>query len=115
MSEQNERIRQHPEERFHPPQLQLDLGEIAAKLLAEPLPETRNHRQETLYRHGPLTVALFVFDRGASMPQHVAEGVVTVQVLQGRLKMSAEGQIHDPGGGFASGLSARRAARRSCG
>lgn len=95
MNEQNERMRQHPEERFHPPQLKIDLGEVASTLLAEPLSETRNHRQETLYRHGRLTVALFLFDRGASMPQHVAEGVVTVQVLQGRLKMTSEGQVHD--------------------
>lgn len=95
MSEQNERMRQHPRDRFHPPQLHIDLEKIAATLLAEPLPANRNHRQETLYRHGPLTVALFLFDRGAAMPQHVAEGVVTVQVLQGRLKMSAEGQTHD--------------------
>jgi quercetin dioxygenase-like cupin family protein len=40
-------------------------------------------------------VALFLFDQGAHMPQHVAEGVVTVHVLEGRLKMSAEGQSHE--------------------
>jgi len=95
MSEHNERMRQHPEDRFRPPQLQIDLDKVAATLLAEPFNENRNHRQETLYRHGPLTVALFLFDQGAVLPQHVAEGVVTVQVLQGRLKMTAEGQTHD--------------------
>jgi quercetin dioxygenase-like cupin family protein len=95
MSEQNERIRQHPDERFHPPQLQIDLEKVAAALLSEPLPENRNHRQETLYRHGLVTVALFLFDRGATLPQHAAGGVVTVQVLQGRLKMIAEGKTHD--------------------
>jgi quercetin dioxygenase-like cupin family protein len=41
-----------------------------------------------------MTVAMFVFDKGAKMPQHVAEGVVMVQVLHGRLRMSAEGQEH---------------------
>ena len=95
MSEPNERMRQHPEERFHPPQLQIDLEKVAATLLAEPLPANRKHRQETLYRRHPITVALFLFEQGASLPQHVAEGVVTVQVLQGRLKMIAEGQTHD--------------------
>lgn len=95
MSEQSDRLRQHPELRFHPPQHQIDLGEAAAKLLAESLPEHRTHRQETLYRHGPLTVALFVFDGGAYMQPHSAKGVVTVQVLQGRLKMTAEGRVHE--------------------
>ena len=94
MSEPTDRLRQHPEARFHPPQHQIDLCEAAARLLAEPLSERRNHRQETLYRHGPLTVALFLFDRGAYMPAHAAKGVVTVQVLEGRLKMTAEGKVH---------------------
>jgi quercetin dioxygenase-like cupin family protein len=95
MSEQNQRLRPHPEVRFHPPQIQFDIERVAAKLLAEPLPANRLHRQETLYRHGSLTLALFLFEQGASLPQHTADGVVTVQVLQGRLKMSAEGKDHD--------------------
>ena len=95
MSEQNSRLRQHPEERFDPPQLQINLQEFAARLRDERPPEIGKHRQETLYRYGPMTIALFLFDQGASMSQHKAEGVVTVQVLQGRLKMTAEGQTHD--------------------
>jgi quercetin dioxygenase-like cupin family protein len=95
MSEQNERLRQHPQERFRPPLLHIDLDKVAATLLAEPLPANRHHRQETLYRRHPITVALFLFEAGAELPAHLAEGVVTVQVLQGRLKMTAEGQTHD--------------------
>ena len=95
-TEQPDRRRQHPTERFEPTQHAIDLGEAAAQLLAEAPPSGgRTQRQKTLYRHGPVTVALFLFDGGDHMPQHVAEGVVTVHVLQGRLKMSAEGQSHD--------------------
>ena len=94
-TEQPDRRRQHPSERFHPAQHAIDLGQAAAQLLAEAPSGARTQRQKTLYRHGPVTVALFLFDRGDHMPQHVAEGVVTVHVLQGRLKMSAEGQSHD--------------------
>ena len=95
MSEQDKRLRQHPEERFDPPQLQINLQDVAARLRNEPTAEYGKHRQETLYRYGPLTIALFVFEQGASMAQHKAEGVVTVQVLQGRLRMSADGERHD--------------------
>jgi quercetin dioxygenase-like cupin family protein len=95
MSEQRERLRQHPEERFHPPQLQFDLEELVSQLQREPLAPNRRHRQETLYRHGPLTIALFLFEQGASLPQHAAEGVVTVQVIQGRLKVIAQEEEHD--------------------
>lgn len=92
MSEQEDRLRQHPTERFQAPQHHIDLKAVEAKLRAEPLPASRNHRQETLYRHGAATVALFLFERGAQMPQHVAEGVVTVHVLEGCLKMVVEGK-----------------------
>ncbi|HZN66342.1 MAG TPA: cupin domain-containing protein [Tepidisphaeraceae bacterium] len=94
-SGQPDRRRQHPTERFHPDQHPIDLGQAASRLLAEPPSGRRGQRQKTLYRHGPVTVALFLFDRGSHMPQHVAEGVVTVHVLEGRLKMSAEGQSHE--------------------
>jgi len=95
MSDPNERMRQHPEERFHAPQLHIDLEKVAATLLAEPLPANRHHRQETLYRRHPITVALFLFEAGAELRAHSADGVVTVQVLQGRLKMTVEEQTHD--------------------
>src|SRR6185437_8183083 len=93
MSE-DKRLRVHPEQRFDHPELQFDLNDVAAKLQAEPL-GNRRHRQETIYRHGPLTVALFLFEAGASLTEHEAKGTITVQVLKGRLKMSADGQVHD--------------------
>jgi quercetin dioxygenase-like cupin family protein len=92
MSEQSDRLRQHPEERFRAPLHLIDLNETAAALAAEPLAGQRNHRQETLYRHAPMTVALFLFEPGAELPPHLAEGVVSVHVLEGRLKMAVEGQ-----------------------
>ena len=94
-TKQPDRRRQHPAKRFHPAQHSIDLGEAAAQLLAEAPSGARTQRQKTLYRHGPVTVALFLFERGDHLPQHEAEGVVTVHVLEGRLKMSAEGQSHD--------------------
>lgn len=97
MNEAN-RLRVHPEQRFDHPELQFDLNDVAAKLQAEPMGNHR-HRQETIYRHGPLTVALFLFEEGASMSEHEAKGTVTVQVLKGRLKISADGRSHElPGG-----------------
>jgi quercetin dioxygenase-like cupin family protein len=94
MNSQPDRLRQHPEQRFGPSQHRIDLGAAAARILAEPMPADRKHRQQTLYRYGPVTVALFLLDRGAGMPQHVAEGVVTVHVLEGRITITAEDQVH---------------------
>lgn len=93
MSEQQpDRLRQHPEERFRAPQHLMDLEQVAQKLLAEPLSGKRLHRQETLYRHHPMTVALFLFEPGAQLPPHLAEGVVTVHVLEGHIQMLVEGE-----------------------
>jgi quercetin dioxygenase-like cupin family protein len=94
MSDQPGRLRPHPEERFLPPQRQIDLRQAVARLSAEAPVAPRKHRQETLYRHGSLTIALFLFEEGALMPAHAAEGVVTVQVLSGSIKMNAEDQTH---------------------
>jgi len=91
----DDRLRTHPEERFVSPQLQFDLKKIATTLLAEPITGPRKHRQETLYKHGQVTVALFHFEQGAGLSEHVAQGVVTVHVLEGRLKMTAQGTVHE--------------------
>ncbi len=100
MNNDSERMREHPENRFDAMQHRYDLDEVTRALRAEPLPASRNHRQKTLYKgsdtaNGPVTIALFVFDKGASMPQHVAQGVVMIHVIDGRISISAEGQQHD--------------------
>ena len=81
------RLREHPDVRFAPPQHVIDLR-AAARELAQ-TPSRRGHRQMALYRHGRITVALFTFDDGADLPEHVAAGAVTINVLDGRLRVRA--------------------------
>jgi quercetin dioxygenase-like cupin family protein len=88
------RLRPHPTSRFEPPQHLMDLEAAAAELGAEP-PHANGRRQKTLYRHGRMSVSLFMFDAGAVFPEHKAEGVVTIQALAGRLTVEAEGQRHE--------------------
>ena len=89
------RLREHPEARFAAERHQFDLSAAARELAAEPATPVRGHRQKTLYRHGRLTVALFAFDPGASLPSHTAAGAVTINVLQGRLRVKTPGGEHD--------------------
>jgi quercetin dioxygenase-like cupin family protein len=91
----SDRLREHPTARFAPPLHQFDLRGVARELAAEPATGGRGHRQKTLYRHGRLTVALFAFDRGASLPPHTAAGAVTINVLEGRLRVRTPGGEHD--------------------
>ena len=92
---QQPRLRQHPQERFAAPQLVVDLETVISKLRSEPGAGERGHRQETLYRHGGYSIALFAFDRFAGLPEHKANGVVTMHVLRGCMKITAAGQVHE--------------------
>jgi quercetin dioxygenase-like cupin family protein len=101
MEETNpDRLRQHPTARFDAPQHQFDLDAVAARLKQEPRAGEGGRRQETLYKRGPISVALFVFERLTRLPPHRAQGVVTIHVLHGHLQITADGQTHDlrPGG-----------------
>ncbi len=91
----NQRLRLHPDNRFSNPPAIVDLHGAAAALRAEPNAGERGHRQETLFKHGNLTVALFVFDRFSHLPEHVAQGVVIMHVLKGWMKISAGDVEHE--------------------
>ena len=93
--QKSERLRAHPAERFAEPQRLFDLQAVAEKLKHEPEAGEAGRRQETLYRHGRMSVALFVFDRLTRLAQHRAGGVVQIQVLKGHLRVTADGTPHD--------------------
>ncbi len=98
-NQKSDRLREHPESRFAAPQHGFNLDEVAEKLRQELRAGESGHRQETLYKRGPLSVSLFLFGRLTRLAQHCAKGVVTIQVLKGHLQVTAEGQTHDiPGG-----------------
>ena len=90
-----ERLRQHPTPRFAAPQHQYDLDAVAATLKRELEGGQAGHRQETLYKHGPTTVSLFLFGPLTRLPPHRTKGVVTIHLLAGHLRVTAEGQPHD--------------------
>lgn len=91
----SERLRQHPSERFAASQHQYDLHEVATRLGGEFEAGQAGHRQETLYKHGATTVALFLFGHLTRLPPHRTKGVVVIQVLEGHIQVTAEGQVHD--------------------
>ena len=98
MTQQNdnprERTRPHPAERFASAAQGFDLEAAANELAREPTNTTQGHRQKTLHRYGATTLALFLFDAHSEMREHRASGTVFIQVLQGRLTVSARGEPH---------------------
>ncbi len=84
-----ERLREKPEERFAAPQHMFDLHAMLKALRAEPHPAQHGRRQETIYHHEAVTLILFSFEEGGSLPDHQANGTVTIQALEGRLQVQA--------------------------
>jgi len=50
---------------------------------------------KTLVKEGQLRVTLIVLRRGAALGAHQVDGVVSIQVLRGRARVSAEGRTVD--------------------
>lgn len=87
------RLRAHPQERFSPTSQAFDLDEAAAKLRAEPHESVEGHRQVALYRHGPVTLLLFLLEPDGSL-EYESPGLVTIHVLKGELSIDVEGANH---------------------
>lgn len=92
-----ERLRPHPEDRLAAPVQVVDLAAAAAELRAEKHAPVSGHRQIAVVRHGPVTVIQFVFTQGGLLKEHRADGVVTIQVLSGRLKVVVEDEAREVG------------------
>ncbi len=60
----------------------------------------------TLLKEGPLRVTVVTIAPGAEIPEHRADGPITVQPLTGRLRFTAAGQTHDLAPGQLLALAA---------
>jgi quercetin dioxygenase-like cupin family protein len=87
------RLRPHPQDRFAPVAQAFDLADAAARLRAEPHDPVEGHRQVALYRHGPVTVLLFIMNAGATL-EYEAPGLVTIHVLAGDVRVAVETEDH---------------------
>ncbi|HKV75439.1 MAG TPA: hypothetical protein VJN95_13045 [Gemmatimonadales bacterium] len=85
------RLRPHPHERFEGDEHLIDLTATAQWLRHEPHHAVAGHRQIALIRSGRLTQVLMVFERGGYLKDHRGEGVMTVQVLKGWLRVITSG------------------------
>ncbi|HRQ72750.1 MAG TPA: cupin domain-containing protein [Phycisphaerales bacterium] len=87
----DERAREAPSERFEAAYLEFDLAAEAASLRSEAVPARHGHRQKTLFKHGGRTIALFVMNRGSSLSEHAADGTVTIQAVEGVIRIGLAG------------------------
>lgn len=87
--------RRQPAERFTGNEHRFDLVASAGDLVKEKEPARRGHRQITLFHHGGTSVVLFDFEAGGSLPEHAADGVVTIQTIGGRVDVATQQMSHE--------------------
>lgn len=84
-----------PRERFEGAAGLLHLDQTATELLGLVDDDPHGRAQRTLYRHGQATVAMFAFRAGASLAEHAADAVVTIQCFRGRVRVTADDDAFD--------------------
>ena len=88
-----------PRERFEGSEHLFDLALESQRLRDEPGEARDGHRQITLFRGGGVSIVLFDFEAGGHLKDHAADGYVTVQVLDGQIRMTtAEAHYQMPSG-----------------
>jgi quercetin dioxygenase-like cupin family protein len=95
MSENKDRLRSRPFERFAGEVHVLDLNRTLRELRAEMRPARHGHRQMTIFHHLPITQVLFAFEPGGELADHAANGLVTIHALEGRLTVQAAEHTHE--------------------
>jgi quercetin dioxygenase-like cupin family protein len=93
------RLREHPVSRFEGDHHVFDLNALATELRGEAHEATEGHRQIALYHYGSVTTVLFAFDAGGALEEHQANGVVSIQVLDGAISVGVPGHKHELGAG----------------
>lgn len=100
MSEDQQRLRPHPVGRFAGESHFFDLNRALEQLRAESHAAASGHRQVTIFHRAPVAQVLFAFEAGGEMADHAANGLVTIQALEGRLSVQVGDETHQLDGGM---------------
>jgi quercetin dioxygenase-like cupin family protein len=79
--------------------LVFDLEEERVRVMGSVAGEPAGRAARTLLKDGPLRVTVIVLTPGGAIAEHQADGPITVQPLNGRVRFSAAGGVHDIGPG----------------
>lgn len=86
-------VRESPKQRFDASVLEFDLSAEAAAIRTEG-PSRNGHRQKTFFKGATRTVAIFVVDAGAELPERKIAGFVTIQSIEGEVVVNASGRSY---------------------
>lgn len=81
------------------PVLTFDLVEELQRTDDPAIVERSGRNARTLLKEGPLRVTLIVVGPGGAIPEHQAEGPITLQGVRGSIRFHAEGRDYELGPG----------------
>lgn len=94
MQNNENRLREAPSERFAGTEHFFDLNEQATALQNDGSSPQRGHRQITLHHRGAITMVLFAFEADGELKDHSANGLVTIQALDGEFEVGTAQKNH---------------------
>lgn len=100
-SKANEATPQRPEgdRLLDAPMVVMDLPALLQQIRQEPTWQDSDRNSITIFKTSGLRIVLVGLHAGAEMKTHTAAGLISVQVLEGRIKFTAEPQAADLGPG----------------
>lgn len=97
---QQDRLRVHPEIRFAPREEVIDLNVLSDRLRHEPQAGQHGHWQEALFHHSHATIALYAFEPGSFLADHVVDGPVVIHLLDGHITVTTDTDTYQLQGGM---------------
>lgn len=76
------------------PVVPIDIPDFLHQIKHEPAWEKSDRNAMTVYKTDGMHIVLVALHKEAVMEKHTANGIVSVQVLDGELKFTAEGTTH---------------------
>jgi quercetin dioxygenase-like cupin family protein len=74
------------------PLVSMDIPEFIKQLKAEATWETSDRNAMTVYKTNGMRIVLIALHEDAILKKHTAEGIISVQVLEGEIIFSTDGQ-----------------------
>ncbi len=74
------------------PLVSMDIPEFIKQLKAEATWETSDRNAMTVYKTNGMRIVLIALHEEAVMKKHTADGIISVQVLEGEINFSTDGQ-----------------------
>lgn len=92
---ESDRLRARPRHRFSGDTRGFDLMRVYQELREEPHEAVDGHRQIALFKDDSTTVVAFLFEEGSVLPEHRADGLAILHVLDGRLEIETPEEHHE--------------------